>query len=47
MKRLVSFLLGLAAAALLLAPAHGIAQTKSKLVQVLERGTLRDRKSVV
>ena len=41
MKRLVSFLLGLAAAALLLAPVHGIAQTKSKLVQVLERGTLR------
>ena len=41
MQRLVKFFLGLTAAALLLAPLHGAAQTKSKLAQILERGTLR------
>lgn len=41
MNRVVTFFLGLAAAALLLAPLPGAAQAKSKLAQVLERGTLR------
>ena len=41
MKRLLSFLIGLATAALLLAPVQSIAQNKSKLAQILERGTLR------
>jgi cyclohexadienyl dehydratase len=41
MKKLLSFLIGLATAALLLAPVQSIAQNKSKLAQILERGTLR------
>ncbi len=41
MKKLLTFLAALAAAALLLAPVQGMAQTKSKLAQILERGTLR------
>ncbi len=41
MKKLLSMLMGLVAAAALLAPATSIAQTKSKLNQILERGTLR------
>ena len=41
MKKLTSMLLGLVAAVALLAPTSSIAQNKSKLNQVLERGTLR------
>ena len=41
MKRFLTFLAALAAAAILLAPAQGMAQAKSKLAQILERGTLR------
>ena len=41
MKKILSFLIGLATAALLLAPLQAIAQNKSKLAQILERGTLR------
>lgn len=41
MKTLLSVLLVLATAALLPAPAHSIALSKSKLAQILERGTLR------
>ena len=41
MKKLLTMLMGLVTAAALLAPAASIAQTKSKLNQILERGTLR------
>jgi cyclohexadienyl dehydratase len=41
MKKPLTFLLGLALAALVLVPLHSIAQTKSRLTQILERGTLR------
>lgn len=41
MKKLMTMLMGLVAAAALLAPAASIAQNKSKLNQILERGTLR------
>lgn len=41
MKKLLSLLIGLTTAALLLAPVQSIAQNKSKLAQILERGTLR------
>ena len=41
MKRLLTLLAAFAAAAILLAPAQGMAQAKSKLAQIHERGTLR------
>ena len=41
MKKLLTLLAGLVTAAALLAPAASFAQTKSKLTQILERGTLR------
>ena len=41
MKKLFAPLLALATAALLLLPVQSIAQTKSRLAQILERGTLR------
>ena len=41
MKKLLTLLAGLVTAAALLAPAAAFAQTKSKLTQILERGTLR------
>eukprot|EP01036_Dinobryon_divergens_P058005 gene58005-77405_t len=41
MKKLFTPLLALATAALLLLPAQSFAQTKSRLAQILERGTLR------
>ena len=41
MKRWTNLLAGLAATALLLMPLQGAAQNKSKLTQILERGTLR------
>lgn len=41
MKKLLTVLMGLVTAASLLAPSAAFAQTKSKLTQILERGTLR------
>ena len=41
MKKLLTALVGIATVALLLAPIQSTAQTKSKLAQILERGTLR------
>lgn len=41
MKKLVTFMLGLAAAALVMLPLQSMAQSKSRLTQILERGTLR------
>ena len=41
MKKLFTPLLALATAALLLLPLQSFAQTKSRLAQILERGTLR------
>lgn len=41
MKKLLTMLMGLVTAVALLAPGASIAQTKSKLTQILERGTLR------
>jgi cyclohexadienyl dehydratase len=41
MKKLFTPLLALATAALLLLPVQSLAQTKSRLAQILERGTLR------
>lgn len=41
MKKLFIFIVGIAAAAMLLAPLQVTAQTKSRLAQILERGTLR------
>ncbi len=41
MKKLFTLVLGLATAAMLLMPAQSMAQNKSRLNQILERGTLR------
>jgi cyclohexadienyl dehydratase len=41
MKKISAYVLGLAAAALLLMPVQAMAQAKSRLAQILERGTLR------
>ena len=41
MKKLLTFVLGLAAAAMVLLPLQAMAQNKSRLTQILERGTLR------
>ena len=41
MQRMVKLFIGLCADALVLVPLHAAAQTKSKLAQILERGTLR------
>jgi cyclohexadienyl dehydratase len=41
MKKPLNFLLGVALAALALVPLHSMGQTKSRLTQILERGTLR------
>ena len=41
MKKISAYVLGLAAAALLLIPVQAMAQAKSRLAQILERGTLR------
>ena len=41
MKKLMTLLAGLATATLMLMPLHSGAQTKSRLNQILERGTLR------
>ena len=41
MRRFLTMLTGLVTAVALLAPAASMAQTKSKLTQILERGTLR------
>ena len=41
MKKLLTMLTGLVTAVALLAPAASLAQSKSKLTQILERGTLR------
>ncbi len=41
MKKLLTFVLAVATAALVLAPIQSMAQTKSRLAQILERGTLR------
>jgi cyclohexadienyl dehydratase len=41
MKKLIATLLALTTAALMLAPVTALAQNKSKLAQILERGTLR------
>ncbi|MEO7243357.1 MAG: transporter substrate-binding domain-containing protein [Variovorax sp.] len=41
MKKLLSLLAGLVLASLVLSPAQAVAQTKSHLAQILERGTLR------
>lgn len=41
MKRLLSLIAGLATAAFLVMPLQSVAQNKSRLTQILERGTLR------
>ena len=41
MKKLLTFVLGLATAAMVLLPVQAMAQNKSRLTQILERGTLR------
>ena len=41
MRRFLTMLTGLVTAGALLAPAASLAQSKSKLTQILERGTLR------
>ncbi|MBC7705180.1 MAG: transporter substrate-binding domain-containing protein, partial [Rhodoferax sp.] len=41
MKKLLIFIVGIATATMLLAPLQVTAQTKSRLAQILERGTLR------
>ena len=41
MKKLLTLLAGLLTAAALVSPLQSLAQTKSKLTQILERGTLR------
>ena len=41
MKKLMTFCLAIASAAMLLLPMQAAAQNKSRLTQILERGTLR------